>query len=1780
MEDQGITFQEIIQCLEEQGSLTFEVSKIDLENIRIERSISIKGSPDFSTSITCMDGPIFSISSNEVIISNLVINDCRLEDIDAPVVLRTNSSLELNSVNFTNNVNAAGSAVLRMERSSKLVISDSTFLRNYGVAANVLSADPGCDIDISRSLFRGNGGEGSTLSITDGSLLTITNSRFVNNQASHGGGVFRIQSSADERSSVVIQEGSEFRNNKALMEGGVIFVNGNVSLEIKEDTIFSNNQAAQQGGALFVVGPASVRISDAYFIENESFFLGGGAIFAEYFDFGGLDIHISNTLFSQNVASNQLGSGGAIRLQGIGVHCVMDHGVSFTLNHAKFDGGAIHVTNVPLMILRHTSFIGNEVLNGGAAAMYVVSTMDVGLDTMVLELRIESCSFWFNTAASTNRGGSTVGLVGPRTEVFIEGSKFHQNECSEGSGAAIYIFDGPVVEISNSTFADNKATWGGAIYAEMSANCYIINSIFYKNQAQEGGAISTRGKVDLEIVETRFVNNSAKVDGGAIKSENHDLSGGSNALFTLHSNIFTNNNAGEDLADKSVQSRANRGGGILVVGQGQYVRITDTTFLNNSALEGGGMAVIGPRQFTISGQSKFEANVANFGGGIFTIVDNSVDIVGGHYRIESVEFVDNMANSDGGGIRVSSWNSNNNLFPFNADAITISMSNCTVKSNMAIRVGGGLAAIGVGLKVDNGQFVNNTVLPVSIQSSVGLGGAIAISDGTSAHVESSSFVHNAASLMGGAAYIMDSSLFISSSNFSFNLVNRGDSNGGALALYLSSDRLIPLLGGGNKQRNVLLECNDCHFVNNSAARYGGAVYHYHSSPNANYTDLWSCENDLVAELGRLLEEAQLDLTCLNTITIRNRLQNRVVRLARVMFKGNQAESGAALFTNHPAMINITNGSIESDGVPFIKQAQDGGSALERLGITFSNNMISEDGYGKNFASYPVRALLFSEDADEGKEGVSTLTFSKFRSGDRLRFDIEFQDAFGQNVTSFANFTGELVYDSVSSGNAPLELSGQTSGRVEADGCMRFSGSKLEGQSGRNYILKLQYLLRGRELMMEMPLLINVTMRPCRIGEFTRIDNEVIECLDCGAGTFSSNASRQKCRSCEDMDGGQCFGRVAVPEDHYWHSSSFSLKMTRCIGQEACSYNGRFKKLNKTETEAHLKGKEISYTNGDNTQCSRGYEGILCGSCEPGYGREADRCQKCVSKGVRYFVVLVLILWAVLFLGYFVRSVIQLSARIEFNKKFGMSVRQSAQKLITPVEQLPSTSNFPDKIETGDQINTGSEVSIGLQPSIGRPRGQAMLTRQATNHEINVAIVNEVQIQRQRSKSHESRNMTSANDLATRKRQTQLATKLQQIQNDPTQHSVALLTLGNPVAEVLKILINFLQVTSMAVSINMDWTDAVRKTLLVLGTAGNLAGGTGYFSLDCFLTSGSVPKSLRRMIFAILYPLCIFILFALFWAFRALARRQNYRILLQRIWLSFLSITYFFYIGLTKDLLRFFACVKIDEDTENLEDAELASPLEDSYWEEDTSVKCYSHRHALVVGILVIPFLCAVSLGYPLGTLFILHSNRENLNDEDFIGTYGFLYRSYDKHYWEFMIMLRKALIATVAVFAYGLGVNIQGLLCVLILVASLGLHLTFMPFTKEIPQLNRLESWSISTTIAVFVSGLIFNDPKSETGSKIFLSTLAISLICVTLGLILLALLSASEELIDMVLLEHGIMDCYSLCDARLSLKLEKLVLHYMSRVTRFGEGMAEVFSSKKQDPAPSQNTPQQMNNI
>ena len=137
------------------------------------------------------------------------------------------------------------------------------------------------------------------------------------------------------------------------------------------------------------------------------------------------------------------------------------------------------------------------------------------------------------------------------------------------------------------------------------------------------------------------------------------------------------------------------------------------------------------------------------------------------------------------------------------------------------------------------------------------------------------------------------------------------------------------------------------------------------------------------------------------------------------------------------------------------------------------------------------------------------------------------------------------------------------------------------------------------------------------------------CQPCLTDQYSFNTT-STCSDCEKH--AKCSGGSSlVPVDGYWHSTPFSPQFHECIIKEACEYNSResvhkdresvlkeyYEDNHKisaeiSELDVYLSQKEGTQpVYNDYFQCSDGYSGILCGSCEAGYGHFAGgECIKC------------------------------------------------------------------------------------------------------------------------------------------------------------------------------------------------------------------------------------------------------------------------------------------------------------------------------------------------------------------------------------------------------------------------------------------------------------------------------------------------------------------------------------------------------------------------------------------
>ena len=260
------------------------------------------------------------------------------------------------------------------------------------------------------------------------------------------------------------------------------------------------------------------------------------------------------------------------------------------------------------------------------------------------------------------------------------------------------------------------------------------------------------------------------------------------------------------------------------------------------------------------------------------------------------------------------------------------------------------------------------------------------------------------------------------------------------------------------------------------------------------------------------------------------------------------------------------------------------------------------------------------------------------------------------------------------------------------------------------------------------------------------------------------------------------------------------------------------------------------------------------------------------------------------------------------------------------------------------------------------------------------------------------------------------------------------------------------------------------------------------SVDCLVSADhSVPRSVISTLVDLSAPMAVISLFVLFWSVMTVKNKMGFLYFLRRSILSAVAVFYISYISVTKTLVNILNCIEVHDSTDVMSDAVS------DYWAVDTSLRCYEGSHATLTGAVGWPLLVMFSMGFPITMASIIVYNvQEDFKAGWIYDVAGFMYRSYSKRFvfWEAMIMLRKALLAVVVVFAYPLGANLQGIMALGVLIVALVLHLVAVPF--KYPILNILESFSLIVSIFTFYSGIVFNDSNTSYPAKVLLSCLLI----------------------------------------------------------------------------------------
>jgi predicted outer membrane repeat protein len=247
----------------------------------------------------------------------------------------------------------------------------------------------------------------------------------------------------------------------------------------------------------------------------------------------------------------------------------VDHS-TLQANGTNSVGGAI--ANGGTLTVNHSTVSGNSTFfPGGGIASFGALT-------------VRNSIFEHNHTATS--GGAIFG-----GELTVENSTFLGNNAPVGDGGAI-VGSGIV---TRSTFSENQAFFGGAIYG---SNLIVDRSTFSDNDANRAGGIYLAGGT-LTVRRSTFSGNGSFSGGGLFTNPG--------TFASITNSTFSGNGGGFE------------GGGILNFGS---LTVGNSTLSGNTAGEGGGIFNAGP--LAIDRSTITENRAFTAGGGIYICVEGQV----------------------------------------------------------------------------------------------------------------------------------------------------------------------------------------------------------------------------------------------------------------------------------------------------------------------------------------------------------------------------------------------------------------------------------------------------------------------------------------------------------------------------------------------------------------------------------------------------------------------------------------------------------------------------------------------------------------------------------------------------------------------------------------------------------------------------------------------------------------------------------------------------------------------------------------------------------------------------------------------------------------------------------------------------------------------------------------------------------------------------------------------------------------------------------------------------
>lgn len=280
---------------------------------------------------------------------------------------------------------------------------------------------------------------------------------------------------------------------------------------------------------------------------------------------------------------------------------------------------------------------------------------------------------------------------------------------------------------------------------------------------------------------------------------------------------------------------------------------------------------------------------------------------------------------------------------------------------------------------------------------------------------------------------------------------------------------------------------------------------------------------------------------------------------------------------------------------------------------------------------------------------------------------------------------------------------------------------------------------------------------------------------------------------------------------------------------------------------------------------------------------------------------------------------------------------------------------------------------------------------------------------------------------------------------------------------LRIFLNYTQVTVLMSSLQVKWPDALLSFFEGLKFTGNATQFA--FSNECITGDYDMRYAYQKVVAVAVIPMLLLFLVLLVWGAVGLIRKKR-----DYLRVHFMCSAVVLLLSMQPIVLQvslqMYSCVEVEIGT--------------SWLLHDMEVACWQGAHLTFAFGVALPAMLIWSVGTPLLLWGLLFKQRQSLRLPDNLRRIGFLYAGYRPsfYFWEFLVVLRKSLMAIVANTGVSAASTTQMQLAILVLWTFLLAHSKASPF--DTVRFNRTEFLSLFASLVTVVAGSLYLSKLKE----------------------------------------------------------------------------------------------------